>query len=262
MTKLVDSHCHLDFPELAADIPGLLNKMAENRVGWALCAGVTLERFPAMMQIVRSDRRLFAAVGVHPDTDSDGLVAREADLATLLELADDPKVVAIGETGLDYYRLTGDLEWQRERFRTHIRAARTCGKPLIIHTRAAAADTLRVLKEEGADAVGGVFHCFTESAEVAHAALDLGFHISFSGIVTFKNAVDLKAVARTVPLDRLLVETDAPYLAPAPYRGKINQPAYVLHVAEEIAKLRELPLENVIKASTANFFRLFRHAQP
>lgn len=233
--------------------------MQENRVGWALCAGVTLERFPAMLDIVRSAPNLYAAVGVHPDTDED---AREAELETLLDLAGDPKVVAIGETGLDYYRLTGDIEWQRERFRTHIRAAKRCGKPLIIHTRAAAADTVRILKEEGAEQVGGVFHCFTESADVARQALDLGFHISFSGIVTFKNAVELKEVAKWVPIDRLLVETDSPYLAPVPYRGKTNQPAYVLHVAEEIARLREIPLETVAESTTANFFRLFSHAQP
>lgn len=263
MTPLVDSHCHIDFPELAADIPRLLNSMRDNRVGWALCAGVTLERFPAMLDIVRSAPNLFAAVGVHPDTETDhDKPVREADVATLVDLAQDSKVIAIGETGLDYYRLTGDLEWQRERFRTHIRAAKQCGKPLIIHTRAAAADTVRVLKEEGAEQVGGVFHCFTESEEVARQALDLGFHISFSGIVTFKNAVELKAIAQWVPLDRLLVETDSPYLAPVPYRGKTNQPAYVLHVAEEIARLRELPLEAVAEASTANFFRLFSHAQP
>lgn len=259
MTLLVDSHCHIDFPELAADIPKLLKSMESNHVGWALCAGVTLERFPTMLDIVRSASNLFAAVGVHPDTEED---AREADLDTLLQLAENQKVIAIGETGLDYYRLTGDLEWQRERFRTHIRAAKQCGKPLIIHTRAAAADTVRLLREEGAEQVGGVFHCFTETAEVARQALDLGFHISFSGIVTFKNAVDLKAVAQWVPLDRLLVETDSPYLAPVPYRGKTNQPAYVLHVAEEIARLRELPLETVAQASTENFFRLFSHAKP
>lgn len=233
--------------------------MQDNRVGWALCAGVTLERFPAMLDIVRNSPNLFVAVGVHPDTEED---AREADIEILLKLADDQKVVAIGETGLDYYRLTGDLEWQRERFRTHIRAAKRCGKPLIIHTRAAAADTVRLLREEGAEQVGGVFHCFTESAEVARQALDLGFHISFSGIVTFKNAVDLKAIAQWVPLNRLLVETDSPYLAPVPYRGKTNQPAYVLYVAEEIARLRELPLETVAQASTENFFRLFSHAKP
>ena len=259
MKSLVDSHCHIDFPELAADITGLLHSMEKNQVGWALCAGVTLERFPAMLDIVRSAHNLFAAVGVHPDTEEP---ASEADMDTLLSLAGDSRVVAIGETGLDYYRLTGDLEWQRERFRTHIRAAKVCGKPLIIHTRAAAADTVRVLKEEGAEQVGGVFHCFTESAEVARQALDLGFHVSFSGIVTFKNASELKAVAKMVPLDRLLVETDSPYLAPVPFRGKTNQPAYVLHVAEEIARLRDTPLDTVAQATTENFFRLFNHARP
>ncbi|MHB1358670.1 MAG: TatD family hydrolase [Rhodocyclaceae bacterium] len=262
MNKLVDSHCHLDFPELAGNIPGLLNTMQENRVGWALCAGVTLERFPAMLAIVKTQPNLFAAVGVHPDTETDGEdPAREADVDTLVTLAADPKVVAIGETGLDYYRLTGDLEWQRERFRTHIAAAKKCGKPLIIHTRAASADTLRVLKEEGGDSVGGVFHCFTEDMDTARQALDLGFHISFSGIVTFKNALQIKAVAQSVPLDRLLVETDSPYLAPVPYRGKLNQPGYVLHVAEELARLRELPLETIIETTTNNFFKLFSQAK-
>jgi len=258
MMPLVDSHCHIDFPELAGDIPRLLKKMEENRVGWALCAGVTLERFPAMLEIVHAHDNFFAAVGVHPDTEAP---AREADEATLCALADDPKVIAIGETGLDYYRLKGDLEWQRQRFRTHIRAARACRKPLIIHTRSAAEDTLRILREERAEVVGGVFHCFTESAEVARQALDLGFHVSFSGIVTFKNAVELKEVVRTVPIDRLLVETDAPYLAPAPHRGKRNQPAYVLHVAEEIARLREMPLDGLATATTDNFFRLFDQAR-
>ena len=258
MTLLVDSHCHLDFPELAANIPKLLESMENNHVGWALCAGVTLERFPAMLEIVRGAPNLYAAVGIHPDTEE---TAREASIEELVSLADDPKVIAIGETGLDYYRLTGDLEWQRERFRTHIRAAKACGKPLIVHTRSAAADTLRVLEEEGAEQVGGVFHCFTESAEVARRALDLGFYISFSGIVTFKNAVDLKAIAQWAPLDRVLVETDSPYLAPVPFRGKINQPAYVLHVAQEFSRLRDLALETVAEATTANFFRLFRQAQ-
>ena len=231
--------------------------MAANGVEYALCAGVTLERFPAMLKLVESQRNLFAAVGVHPDTDE---AAREPDVATLLELARHPRVVAIGETGLDYFRLTGDLEWQRERFRTHIRAAREAGKPLIIHTRSAAEDTLRLMREEGADSVGGVMHCFTESREVAEQALDLGFHISFSGIVTFKNAKALKEVAKFVPLDRLLIETDAPYLAPVPHRGQLNEPAYVVHVAEELARLREMPLEDLAAATTANFFRLFSSA--
>jgi TatD DNase family protein len=254
---LVDSHCHLDFPEFAGNMEKVLESMAQNRVGWALCAGVTLERFPAMLELVKPYINLFAAVGVHPDTEEP---AKEPDVDILINLSDNQKVVAIGETGLDYFRLAGDLEWQRERFRTHIRAARICGKPLIIHTRAAAADTVRILKEEGAEQVGGVFHCFTESAEVARQALDLGFYISFSGIVTFKNAVELKEVAKMVPLDRLLVETDAPYLAPVPYRGKINQPAYVLHVAEEVARLRGIPLETLSEATTDNFFNLFKQA--
>lgn len=257
MTPLVDSHCHLDFPELAANIPDLMESMAQNQVGWALCAGVTLERFPTMLELVKAQPNLFAAVGVHPDTEKP---AAEANIATLLELAKDPKVVAIGETGLDYFRLSGDLEWQRERFRTHIRAAKACGKPLIIHTRAAATDTVRILQEEGAGEVGGVFHCFTESIDVARQALDLGFHISFSGIVTFKKAVELREVAQMVPLDRMLVETDSPYLAPVPYRGKTNQPAYVRHVAEEIATLCKLSIETISQATTDNFFRLFKDA--
>lgn len=253
---LVDSHCHLDFPELAADLPRLLERMQENGVGWALCAGVTLERLPAVLGLAHEHANLFAAVGVHPDV-QDGA---EPDEATLVDLAADPKVVAIGETGLDYYRLEGDLEWQRRRFRTHIAVARRTGKPLIIHTRAAAADTLRVLREERAEAVGGVFHCFTEDLDTARQALDMGFLISFSGIVTFKNAVALKEVARAVPLDRLLVETDAPYLAPVPHRGKINQPAFVRHVAEEVAKIKGLTYEALAAATTANFFRLFAAA--
>lgn len=250
---LVDSHCHLDFPDFQGREDELVAAMQANGVGWALVAGVTLERFPGVLALAERFPRLYAAVGVHPDT-QDG---QEADEETLLRLADHPKVVAIGETGLDYYRLEGDLEWQRERFRTHIRAARKCRKPLIIHTREAAADTLRILEEEGAGEVGGVFHCFTENPAVAEAALALGFHISFSGIVTFKNALQIKEVATLVPLDRLLVETDAPYLAPVPYRGKLNHPALVRHVAEEVAKLRSIGVEELANATTSNFFRLF-----
>ncbi|MDO8414473.1 MAG: TatD family hydrolase, partial [Gallionellaceae bacterium] len=194
----------------------------------------------------------YASIGVHPDHESDTEPTQEI----LVHLAQHPKVVAIGETGLDYFRLTGDLEWQRERFRTHIRAARTCGKPLIIHTREAAADTLCIMAEENAAEVGGVMHCFTESLEVALAAIQMNFYISFSGIVTFKNATALKEVARHVPLERILIETDSPYLAPVPYRGKLNQPAYVKHVAEEIAKLRGLTLAEIGLATTANFRRM------
>jgi TatD DNase family protein len=197
-------------------------------------------------------------VGTHPDYPDHPVVTPEE----LVRLAEHPKVVAIGETGLDYYRLTGDLEWQRERFRAHIRASKTSGKPLIIHTRSAAADTLRVMREERADEAGGVMHCFTETWETAQAALELGFHISFSGIVTFKNAGALKEVARLVPLDRLLVETDSPYLAPVPYRGKVNRPGWVRYVAEEIARLRGISLEALAAATSSNFFRLFKITDP
>jgi TatD DNase family protein len=252
-TLLVDSHCHLDFPDFQGREDELLAAMKANKVGWALIAGVTLERFPGVLALIERFPNLYAAVGVHPDT-QDG---QEADEDTLIRLADHPRVVAIGETGLDYYRLEGDLEWQRNRFRTHIRAARTARKPLIIHTREAAADTLRILEEEGADEVGGVFHCFTETRAVAEAALALGFHISISGIVTFKNALQIKEVASFVPLDRILVETDAPYLAPVPHRGKLNHPALVRHVAEEVAKLKGISPEEVATATTSNFFHLF-----
>lgn len=255
-TQFVDSHCHLDFPELAACLPQVIEHMKENGVGWALCAGVTLERLPAVLDLADSYANLFAAVGVHPDNEG----GAEPDEDRLVSLSTHPKVVAIGETGLDYYRLEGDLEWQRERFRVHIRAARRTGLPLIIHTRSAAADTLRVLKEEKAEEAGGVFHCFTEDTEVARQALDMGFLISMSGIVTFKNATAIKDVARMVPFDRLLVETDSPYLAPVPYRGKTNEPAYVRHVAEEVARLKSVSLEEMAAATTDNFFRLFSKA--
>lgn len=250
---LVDSHCHLDFPDFQGREEELLAAMKTNGVGWALVAGVTLERFPGVLTLAERFPNLYAAVGVHPDTQE----GEEPDQDRLIALAGHPKVVAIGETGLDYYRLEGDLEWQRERFRTHIRAARRTGKPLIIHTREAAADTLRILEEEGAGEAGGVFHCFTETRAVAEAALALGFHISFSGIVTFKNAIQIKEVASFVPIDRILVETDAPYLAPVPHRGKLNHPALVRHVAEEVAKLRGISTDELALATTANFSRLF-----
>lgn len=253
---LVDSHCHLDFPEFSGRIGQVIESMHTSGVGYALCAAVTLERWPTLLALVEGQPQLFASVGVHPDTQQ----GQEANIAVLTERAAHAKVVAIGETGLDYFRLEGDLEWQRERFRVHIRAARELDKPLIIHTRAAAADTLRLMREENAEQVGGVMHCFTESLEVAEAALDMGFHISFSGIVSFKNAREIKEVARRIPLDRMLVETDAPYLAPVPHRGKTNEPAFVVHVAEEIARLRGLSLEQVAEATTRNFFRLFRTA--
>ncbi|MGZ5116116.1 MAG: TatD family hydrolase [Burkholderiales bacterium] len=256
--RLVDSHCHLDFPELVEDIAGVLEDMKERDVSHALCVSVTLADFPKVRALAEQHANLYASVGTHPDYPDHPVVTPEE----LVRLAEHPKVVAIGETGLDYYRLTGDLEWQRERFRSHIRASKASGKPLIIHTRSAAADTVRVMREERADEAGGVMHCFTETWETAQAALELGFHISFSGIVTFKNAGALKEVARLVPLDRLLVETDSPYLAPVPYRGKVNRPGWVRYVAEEIARLRGVSVETIAAATSENFFRLFKIKDP
>lgn len=250
---LIDSHCHLDFPDLAENLPQLLANMQEHRVRGALCIGVNMEDFPGVLALAEQHPHLFASVGLHPEYEN----VQEPDQATLLALAQHPKVIAIGETGLDYYWQKDKPEWQRQRFRTHIRAAIELNKPLIIHTRDSALDTLSILAEEGAQKVGGIMHCFTETWEIARQALDLGFHISFSGIVTFKNALQVKEVACKVPLDRLLVETDAPYLAPAPYRGKTNQPAYVRYVAEEIARLRGISYDEVAEATTRNFFALF-----
>ncbi|MBI5437887.1 MAG: TatD family hydrolase [Nitrosomonadales bacterium] len=255
----VDSHCHLNFPELAGNLAEVLANMRHNDVAGALCVSVSLADFPQVLALAEQHPNIYASVGVHPDyegaPDYEGM--GEPDIARLVELAQHPKVVAIGETGLDYFRLKGDLEWQRVRFRNHIRAARECGKPLIVHTRDAAADTLRIMAEEGAAGAGGVMHCFTETWEVAEAALAMGFYISFSGIVTFKNAKQLKDVAQRVPPERMLIETDAPYLAPAPHRGKLNQPAYVKHVAEEIALLRGISVEEAGRYTTENFMRLF-----
>lgn len=251
---LVDSHCHLDFPDLAGRLPEVLQRMRENRVTAAVCIGVNLEDFPKVLALAESQSNLYATVGVHPESTE----VEEPTVERLIALAAHPKVIGIGETGLDYYWHKDKPEWQRERFRSHIRAARTCGKPLVVHTRDSAVDTLRLMAEEGADAVGGVMHCFTEDWTVATQALDLGFHLSFSGIVTFKNAQTVKDVAQKCPLDRLLVETDAPYLAPVPYRGKQNEPAYVRYVAEEIARLRSLSLDEVAQATTENFSRLFK----
>jgi TatD DNase family protein len=249
---LVDSHCHLDFPEFEGKLGEVREEMRANGVTHALCISVELPKFPKVLALAEAHENFFASVGVHPDHEAEAVEA-----ARLVELAAHPKVVAIGETGLDYHRLSGDLEWQRERFRTHIRAARKCRKPLVIHTRDAAEDTLRIMREEGASEVGGVMHCFTETQEVADGALALGFHISFSGIVTFKNATQLKEVARRVPLERLLVETDSPYLAPVPHRGKTNRPGLVRHVAEEVARLRGIAFEDIAEATSRNFFRLF-----
>lgn len=250
---LIDSHCHLDFPDLAGRLDEIFARMRDNHVTHALCVSVNLDDFPKVLALADNHPHLYASVGVHPDYPD----VTEPSVANLVTLAAHPKIVAIGETGLDYYRLTGDLEWQRQRFRTHIRAARQCGKPLIIHTRSAADDTLRLMREEGADKAGGVMHCFTESWEVAQAAMDLGFYISFSGIVTFKNAKSLKEVAQKVPLERMLIETDSPYLAPMPFRGKTNEPGFVLHVAEEIARLRGCTLADIAKATSENCSNLF-----
>jgi TatD DNase family protein len=251
---LVDSHCHLNFPELQSNIEEIRASMADNKVGHALCISVTLKDFPQVLALAETYSNFYASVGVHPDYEDEPPFTVD----DLVKLANHPKVIAIGETGLDYFRLTGHLEWQRERFRTHIRAAIQSDKPLVIHTRSASEDTLRIMREENAHHVGGVLHCFTESLEVALQAIDLGFYISFSGIVTFKNATMLKEVARQLPLDRILVETDSPYLAPIPYRGKINQPSYVKHVAEELSRIKNIPYDDVVASTTANFFKLFR----
>ncbi|MDO8810496.1 MAG: TatD family hydrolase [Gallionella sp.] len=251
--SFVDSHCHLNFPELVENIADVLAQMRQNDVSTALCVSVSLADFPQVLALAEQHPNIYASVGVHPDYEG----VEEPDTARLVELAKHPKVIAIGETGLDYFRLKGDLEWQRARFRNHIRAARECGKPLIIHTREAAADTLRIMAEENAAEAGGVMHCFTETWAVAEAALAMGLYISFSGIVTFKNAKQIKEVAQRVPLERILLETDAPYLAPAPHRGKLNQPAYVKHVAEEIGLLRGMSVDEVGQRTTENFMRLF-----
>lgn len=250
----IDSHCHLNFPGLSEQLDQLLSNMRDNQVSHALCVSVELASFPEVLALAEAHDNLYASVGVHPDYELD----EEPTQAELVRLAQHPKVIAIGETGLDYYRLTGDLEWQRDRFRTHIRAARESGKPLIIHTRSAADDTLRIMQEENAGEIGGVMHCFTESLEVANAAIALGFCISFSGILTFKNATSIKEVAQYIPLDKILIETDSPYLAPTPHRGKTNQPAFVKHVAEEIARLRNISMDEVGAATSQNFNRLFK----
>ncbi|HEV7914494.1 MAG TPA: TatD family hydrolase [Albitalea sp.] len=253
----VDSHCHLSFPELAAKLPEIRADMQAAGVDRALCICTTLEEFDDVHRLATTYDNFWASAGVHPDNED----VREPSVDDLVALAAKPRVVAIGETGLDYYRLNGrsiaDMEWQRERFRVHIRASRITGRPLVIHTRSASEDTLSVLKEEGRGEVRGVFHCFTETMDVAKAALDLGFMISFSGILTFKTAEDLRAVARYVPLDRCLIETDSPYLAPVPYRGKTNTPAYVPYVARQIAALKNLTPEEVASATSSNFEVLF-----
>ncbi len=253
----IDSHCHIDFPELVARLPEILAKMKDNEVSHALCVSVTMPEFPHVLALAEAHPNLFASVGVHPDYED----TVEPSVEELVALARHPRIVAIGETGLDYYRLSGDLEWQRNRFRTHIRASRESRKPLIIHTRNASEDTLRIMQEEkagtGDGGVAGVMHCFTESLAVAEAAMAMGFYISFSGIVTFKSAKELQAVARAVPLERMLIETDSPYLAPVPMRGKTNEPGFVRHVAEYLADLKGVPLATLADATSRNFRTLF-----
>ena len=249
----VDSHCHLDFPDFSGQLPQLLERMRAARVGGALCISVTLEDFPAVLALAEKHPQLWATVGVHPDYPD----IPEPDVPTLVRLARHPRIRAIGETGLDYYRLSGDLEWQRERFRVHIRAAREVRMPLVIHTRQASADTLRIMAEEGAQAAGGVMHCFTEDWPTAKAAIDMGFCISFSGIVTFKSAQSLRDVALQVPDEYLLIETDSPYLAPVPHRGRTNEPSFVPQVAKLLAQLRGVPIEHIEAITTDNFCRLF-----
>ncbi len=254
----VDSHCHLDFPEYAGQVDSLLARMSEAGVQNAMCISVDMPDFPNVLALAEAHPQLFATVGVHPDYED----TPEPTVDELVQFAQHPKILAIGETGLDYYRI-GDrtyeqMEWQRQRFRTHIQAAIQAGKPLVIHTRSSSDDTIRIMKEEGACQVAGVMHCFTESWDVAKAAIDQGFYISFSGIVTFKSAKDLQETCKKVPLDRMLIETDSPFLAPIPHRGKTNEPAWVSHVAQFIADLRGISVEQVGQQTTQNFKSLFK----
>jgi TatD DNase family protein len=258
----VDSHCHLNFPQYADSLDQIRAEMAQSGVDRALCISTTLEEFLQVHALATRFDNFWATVGVHPDNEG----VQEPTLEDLLERAALPRVVGIGETGLDYYRLgertVADMAWQRERFRVHIRAAKQTGLPLVIHTREASADTLEILKDEGQGAVRGVFHCFTENEDVARAALDLGFHISFSGILTFKNAGDIRDVARFVPIERCLIETDSPYLAPAPHRGKTNSPAYVSFVAKQLAEIKGLDVAAIGQITSANFEDLFSLVRP
>ena len=253
----VDSHCHLSFPELHSQLDDIRARMAQAQVDRALCICTTLEEFDVVHGLAVAHNNFWCTVGVHPDNEG----VAEPSVQDLVQRAARPRVVAIGETGLDYYRLNGrsvaDMAWQRERFRVHIRAALLTGLPLVVHTRHASEDTLALLREEGQGRVRGVFHCFTETQSVARAALDLGFHISFSGILTFRNATDLQRVAQEVPLERCLIETDSPYLAPMPHRGKLNTPAWVPLVAAKLAELKGLTIEEIARATSENFEQLF-----
>ncbi len=254
--RLVDSHCHLNFPDFEGRIPDILQNAADNEIDHLLCIATSWENREAVLDLARKYEPICASVGIHPTTEG----GHEPTVEELLSAADDPLVVAIGETGLDYFRSTGDLTWQHERFHRHIEVAKQCQKPLIIHTRAAAEDTMDTLRDHAARDAGGVMHCFAEDWDIAKQALDIGFYISFSGIVTFKSAKNVQEVAEKAPLDRILVETDAPYLAPAPHRGKTNEPAFVRHTAEFVANLRNIPLEELAAATTDNYFRLFSGA--
>ncbi|MEK7191018.1 MAG: TatD family hydrolase [Pseudomonadota bacterium] len=256
MSTLVDSHCHLDFDPLGTDLDGVLSRARIAGVGYLLCVSVVIEKYKQIQSITSKFSHVFSSIGVHPN-ERDG---QNPTVDELVELARDPRVVAIGETGLDYYRSQGDMRWQQDRFRRHIQAARICRKPLIIHTREAVADTIAIMREENAADIGGVMHCFTESWDMARDAMAMGFYVSFSGIVTFANAKALREVATQVPDDRLLIETDSPYLAPVPYRGKTNEPAYVKHVAERLAELRGSTYEHIADVTTNNFFKLFQSA--
>ncbi|MGQ7845352.1 TatD family hydrolase [Granulosicoccus sp. 3-233] len=254
--QLVDSHCHINFPDFQDRMPDILQNAADNQINHMLCIATSWENFPDVLTLARDHAPISASVGVHPTTEG----GHEPTVDELLSAAAEKEVVAIGETGLDYFRSTGDLTWQHERFHRHIEVAKRCNKPLIIHTRAAAEDTMNTLRDHQARDAGGVMHCFAEDWEVAKQALDIGFYISFSGIVTFKSAKAIQEVARKAPLDRILVETDAPYLAPVPHRGKTNEPAFVRHTAEYVAELRDIPLEELAEATTSNFFTLFSDA--
>lgn len=256
----IDSHCHLDRVDLrpyGGDFARLMEATVESGVSHLLCVGIDLESYPGMRALVDTYPWVAVSVGVHPNSDSQHLEVAEPTVDGLVALAADPRVVAIGETGLDYFHGRGDLGNQRERFRTQIAAAHVCRKPLIVHTRDAREDTIRILREGRAEDLGGVLHCFTEDWGMARQGLDLGFYVSFSGIVTFKNAADLREVARRVPIDRLLIETDSPYLAPVPHRGKPNEPRHIAHVAACIAELRGLPVEDLASVTAANYLRLF-----
>ena len=254
----IDSHCHLDFPEFQERLPEILANMVDAKVSHALCISVDLPDFPRVKKLAETYPHLFASVGVHPDYED----TPEPSLEFLVDAAKHPKIIAMGETGLDYYRSADrsyeSMEWQRDRFRTHIRAAIAAKKPLIIHTRSASSDTLKIMREEGAQQIGGVMHCFTESYEVATAALDLGFYISFSGIVSFKNAKELQETCKRLPLEKILIETDSPYLAPVPHRGKTNEPAWVADVGRCIADLRGISIEQLANQTTENFFQCFQ----